>query len=216
MEAYPFRQAQGEVRVALVPFFTAERTRGTFTGGEDFPERGLLPVQVIIENGSAGGIQVHPQDFLLIRPNGERRTALSADDAFSMVKLPVGWWALGAGFVGGSVPGYRNEARLRDLESRGLRETAIAAGESGGGFVYFAIPEDESNLQGSRVVFPLKAAVGWDLLFEIPIAGRRDIPTPPSRAETPEPPAPAGPTMQGGTRTEGAGGQGVIIRSPAR
>jgi hypothetical protein len=133
-----------------------------------------------------------------------------------MVKLPVGWWALGTGVVGGSIPAYRNDARLKDIESRELREATIPAGASATGFVYFAIPEDDSDLAGSRVLFSVKGTGGWDLNYEVAIAGRRETQTPPSRAERPEPLAPASPSPQGGTRTEGAGGQGLIIRSPAQ
>jgi hypothetical protein len=84
MEAYPFRQVQGEVRVALDPYFTAERTRGTFSGGEEFPEKGLLPVRVIIVNGSTSEIQVSPRDFRLVRRTGQTEVALSPYDAFAM------------------------------------------------------------------------------------------------------------------------------------
>jgi hypothetical protein len=223
IEAYEFRQTRGGVRVAVDPFFTVERTRGTFRGGEDFPEKGLLPVQVIIENGSTGDIQVSPRDFRLVRPNGRSETALSAYDAFAVVRLPVGWWGLGAGFVGGSVPAYRNEGRVKDIEARELREATVPAGKSASGFVYFALPENELNLAGSHVVFPLKGPGNRELVYEIPIAGRRDIPVPPKSAKTggpgsaPSESVPSGSTVpQDPTRTEGTGGRGVIIRSPAQ
>lgn len=231
MEAYEFRQTQGGVRVAVDPFFTGERTRGTFRGGEDFAEKGLLPVRVIIENASPGNITVNPRDFHLVRPNGQTEVALSAYDAFARVRLPVGWWGLGTGLVGGSVPAYRNEARLKDIEGRALREAAIPAGTSVSGFVYFALAENEPNLAGSRVVFPLRGPANRELIYEIPIAGRRDIPAPFSAPQAagrdphPTPPPERGREREGGsgattpsgpTRTEGTGGRGVIIRSPAQ
>jgi hypothetical protein len=214
MEAYAFRQAQEGVRVALDPFFTVERTRGTFSGGEEFPEKGLLPVQVIIENGGASEIQMSPRNFRLVRPTGKTEAALSPYDAFAMVKLPVGLWALGTGVIGGSIPAYRNDARLRDIESRELREAAIPPGGSATGFIYFAIQEGESDLAGSRIFFSVKGTGGWDLNYDLAIAGRRDIPAVPRTVETPAPPSPSGSSPQGATRTEGIGGQGVIIRSP--
>ncbi len=215
IETYEFRQSQGGVRVAVDPFFTVDRIQRTFSGGEEFPEKGLLPVQIIIENGSPGEIQVNPQDFRLVRPNGRAETALPAYDAFAMVKLSVGWWGLGAGFIGGSVPAYRNEGRLRDIEARELRGTPIAPGKVASGFVYFAVPENEVDLGGSRVVFLVKAPANRALLYEVAIAGRRDIPVPPKPSETVGPPGRSGPTPQDPSRTEGAGGQGVIIRSPS-
>jgi hypothetical protein len=215
MDAYEFRQTQGSVRVAVDPFFTVDRTRAAFQGGEDFPEKGLLPVQVIIENGSAGDIQVDPRDFRLVRGSARSEIPLSSYDAFSMVKLSVGWWALGAGFVGGSVPAYRNEARQRDIEARELRETTIAPGKSATGFVYFALEGNEKSLAGSRVILPLKGAGGRELVYDIPITGRRDIPVPPKSPEPTGSSTPSVPPTQSPSRTEGAGG-GVIIRSPAQ
>ncbi len=217
MEVYAFRQTQGGVRVAVDPFFTVERTRGAFRGGEEFAEKGLLPLRVIIENTSPGDITVHPRDFQVVRPSGQTEVALSAYDAFARVRLPVGWWGLGAGVVGGSVPAYRNEARLKDIEERALRETTIPAGKSVSGFVYFALLENEVNLAGSRVVFPLRGSANRELVYEIPIAGRRDIPVPPRRPETAGSTPPPGPvTPEGPARTEGTGGRGVIIRSPSQ
>jgi len=214
MDAYEFRQTQGGIRVAVVPFFTVDRTRAAFRGGEDFPEKGLLPVQVIIENGSSGDIQVDPRDFRLVRGSDRSEIALSSYDAFCMVKLSVGWWGVGAGFVGGSVPAYRNEARQRDIEARELRETAIPPGKSATGFVYFALEENEKSLAGSRVILPLKGPAGRELVYNIPVAGRRDIPGPPKSPEPAGSPASSVPPAQSPSRTEGAGG-GVIIRSPA-
>ena len=215
MEAYEFRQVQGSVRVAVDPFFTVDRTRAAFRGGEDFPEKGLLPVQVVIENGSAGDIQVDPRDFRLVRGSGRSEIALSSYDAFSRVKLPVGWWALGAGLVGGSVPAYRNEARQRDIEARELREATVAPGKSATGFVYFALDEYEKNLAGSRITLSLKRPAGGELIYDIPIGGRRDIPVPPKSPQATGSSTPSVPPTESPSRTEGAGG-GVIIRSPAQ
>ncbi len=220
MESYAFRQTQAGVRVAVDPFFTVERTREAFTGGEEFPEKGLLPVQVVIENGSSEEIQVSPREFRLARQDGRAEGALLPDEAFAMVKLPVGWWGLGAGFVGGSVPAYRNEARQRDIESRELREATIPGGRSATGFVYFAIPENAPDLAGRRVVFPIQGPGGRELIYDVPIAGRRDIPGPAQSAGTARtpPPSPAAPgqaSPQGPIRIEGTGG-GVIIRSPSQ
>jgi len=215
MDAYEFRQTQGSVRVAADPFFTVDRTRAAFRGGEDFPEKGLLPVQVIIENGSSGDILVDPRDFRLVRGSGRSEIALSSYEAFSMVKLSVGWWALGAGVVGGSVPAYRNEARQRDIETHEFRETTIAPGKSATGFVYFALEENEKNLAGSCVTLSLKRPAGRELIYDIPLAGRRDIPVPSKSPEPSGSSTPPVPPTQSPSRTEGAGG-GVIIRSPAQ
>lgn len=215
MDVYEFRQTQSSVSVAVDPIFTVDRTQAVFRGGEDFPEKGLLPVQVVIENSSSEDIQVDPRGFRLIRGNGRSEITLSSYDAFSMVKLPIGWWALGAGFVGGSVPAYRNEARQRDIEARELRETTIAPGKSAAGFVYFAIEENEKNLAGSHITLVLKRPADRELAYDIPIAVRRDIPVPPKSAQPTGSSTPSRSPAQSPSRTEGTGG-GVIIRSPAQ
>jgi hypothetical protein len=219
VETYQFQQILGGVRVAVDPFFTVERTRGAFRGGEEFPEKGLLPVQVVIENGSADDVRVDPRGFRLVRANGQAEIPLSPYDAFSMVRLSVGWWGLGAGFVGGSVPAARNEGRMKDIEARAMQETTVPPEKSASGFVYFPLREGEVNLAGYRVVFPLQGSAKREMIYEIPISGRRDLPTPASRPETAtpaKPPVSSDPTApQAPIRTEGAGG-GVIIRSPSQ
>jgi hypothetical protein len=220
IEAQQFHERRGGVLVGVEPYFTVERTRAAFRGGERFPESGVLPVQLTIQNGSAGEIKVDPRDFRLVRPNSGEEGLLSAQDAFSLVRTQIRYWAL-LPMVGSSVTAARNEPILKDLESRELRESTIPSGATTNGFVYFRIPESEKNLAGSRVMIVLKTASGQDLTYEIPMEGRRDIPVPSSSAQSVGSPAPSGAapltpaSPTGPIRIEGAGG-GVIIRSPSR
>lgn len=219
IESYQFQQAQGGVRVAVEPLFRPEQTAARFRGGEDFSGQGLLPIQVVIENGNPEEIRVNPRDFRLIRPNGESEISLSPQDAFEIVKLGWGWWAF-LPVLGTGPSAYRNEVRLKDIEGLALQETAIPAGKSASGFVYFSIRAGETNLAGTRVILSLQGPEGRELTYEIPIAGRRDIPGSSMQPETagaptPSRSAPADPTTpQPPLRIEGAGG-GVIIRSPS-
>jgi hypothetical protein len=220
IEAHQFQGKRAGVSVGVDPYFTMEPLVQTFRGGDHFAESGVLPVQVTIQNGSGGEISVDPRDFRLARPNSQVDLPLSADNAFSLVKIRVQYWAL-LPIVGSAVTAGRNEPILKDLETRGLRETKIAPGGTTMGFVYFQIPEELKNLAGSVMVVVAKTASGQDLIFEIPIQGRRDLPTSTRPAEaaasTASPkPVPLDPeNPQGPTRIEGAGG-GVIIRSPAQ
>lgn len=220
IEAQQFHGRRGGVLVGVEPYFTVERTRAAFRGGERFPESGVLPVQLTIENGSRVEIKVDPRDFRLVRPNSGEEGLLSAQDAFSLVRTQIRYWAL-LPIVGSTVTAARNEPILKDLESRELRESTIPSGATINGFVYFRIPENEKNLAGSRVMIVLKTASGQDLTYEIPIEGRRDIPisaTPTQSAGSPAPPKPVplDPKVPSSPlRIEGAGG-GVIIRSPAQ
>ena len=214
MEAYGFRQDVGEVRVALDPLFTAERARAVFPGGETFVEQGLLPIQVVIENRSSQAVRSDRGDFRLVRPGGQADVALSVQDAFSMVKPPVGWWAA-LPILGPSASAVRNSDWLKQFESRALKDIPIPAGGSAAGFIYFYSPESEKNLEGVRVTFALRSDSGAERRFEIPLQGRRDLLGPAAR---PGPSAAPGSRSQAPpqipTRVEGVGG-GVIIRSPA-
>jgi hypothetical protein len=222
IEGYAFRQGQAGVRVAVDPYFTLDRLKLAFTGGEDFPKNGLLPVRVIIENGSGGEVQVSPRNFRLVRRDGSSDIALSVQDALAAVKVSMGWWALGAPVGAGAIPALQNEGRQKSLEARALQETKILAGGSASGFVYFYLPESEKTLAGDQIVFALTGGDDKELTFEIPIDGRREFLAPEAKpAEVAEPPKPVIQTPldpqnpQSPTRVEGAGG-GVIIRSPAR
>ena len=218
IESYQFRQAQGGVRVAVEPLFRPEQTAATFRGGEDFSGQGLLPIQVMIENGSPAEIRVNPRDFRLIRPNGENEISLSPREAFEMVKLGWGWWAF-LPVLGTGPTAYRNEVRLKDIEGLALQEATIPAGKSANGFVYFEIREGETNLAGNRVTLSIQGPEGRRLTYEIPIAGRTDIAPSSARSTQPSAPTASGPSSPTQSREptviHGAGG-GVIISSPSQ
>jgi hypothetical protein len=218
-EAYQFRGMRAGVSVGVDPYFTVERTQLAFRGGESFPENGVLPVQVSIQNGNREEIKFDPRDFRLVRRDSRVEFPISASEAFSLARLSVGWWAA-VPILGPSSVAVRNEPRQKDLESRELREGSLAPGNSTSGFVYFRIAPEERDLAGSLVVVVLKTVGGLDLIYEIPIEGRRDIPVPAnpvpaSASQASTPPTSSGRSPQTPTRIEGAGG-GVIIRSPSQ
>jgi len=214
IEQYPLRQALGGVKVALEPFFAKEQASASFPGGETFEEQGLLPIQVLIENGSQQAIRADRADFQLIRANGQREVALSPRDAFSMVKPPVGWWAV-LPILGPSATAYQNSDWYKQFESRALKDLPIPPEGSAAGLVYFYFPGTDKNLAGTRVVFVIRTNSGEERGFEIALQGRRDIPGQGLQAEPSRPASRSPQTPQGPTRTEGSGG-GVIIRSPTQ
>jgi len=222
IESYSFRQAQAGVRVAVDPYFTLDRLQVAFSGGDEFSQNGLLPIQVIIDNGSPGAIQIDPRAFRLLRPDGRVELALSPQDALALIKKSMGWWAVGTGLIGGPASALQNEGRQKSLEVRALKEETLSEGRSANGFVYFPISENEKSLAGNRVVFAVTGPEGRALTYEILIDGRRDFPLAVKKPETGEQPKlPAQTPLdsrnpQSPTRIEGAGGQGVIIRSPVQ
>jgi len=214
VEASGFRQAVSGVQVVVDPLFGGERARTEFPGGEAFEEQGLLPVQVLIENGSRQLVRVDRADFRLVRPRGQSEIALSPQDAFATVKPPVGWWAA-LPILGPSASAYRNSDWLKQFEARALKDIPVAAGGSAVGLVYFYFPESEKNLAGTRLVVVVRGESGDERNFDIPLQGRRgilDAPAPTVSSAGPNQPAQPSQTP---TRVDGAGG-GVIIRSPVR
>ena len=214
IEAYPLRQALGGVRVALEPLFSKEQAGASFPGGEAFEEQGLLPIQVRIENGSRQAIRADRADFRLIRPNGQTDVALSVQDAFALVKPPVGWWAV-LPILGPSASALRNADWSKQFESRSLKNIPIAPEGSAVGLVYFPFPEGDKNLAGTRVVLVLRTESDEERSFDIPLQGRRDILGPGVRPAASSPANRPVQTPAVPTHIEGAGG-GVIIRSPAQ
>ncbi len=213
VDAYPLRQALGGVRVALDPLFSKEKAGASFPGGEAFALQGLLPIQVLIENGSQQAVRADRADFRLIRPNGQTDIALSTQDAFALVKPPVGWWAA-MPILGPSASALRNADWYKQFESRALKATPVAPAGSAIGLVYFPFPEGDQDLAGTRVAFVLRADSGEERGFEILLQGRRGMLGPGPEADASRPtsrPAQAQPVP---TRVDGVGG-GVIIRSPA-
>lgn len=213
INTYGLRQVQGGVEVALDPYIQEDRAREVFSTADQFAAAGLLPVQVLIQNGSVREVKVDPLNFLLVRSNGQQGISLSAEDAFSLVRKAIGMWALFP-ILGQSAVGIQNDQRLREFEARALREATVQPEQSASGFVYFQLPAAESNLAGSRVEFMLRDGGGVDLNYDILLAGRRDAP--PQTTPAPKPADNKGtPISPGGPiKIEGTGGKGVIIRSP--
>lgn len=215
IDSYPFAQTLGQIKVAADPFFTKERARAEFPGGEAFEEGGLLAIQVAIENGSRQLVRANPADFRLVRGDGRSEPALSPQDAFATVKPPVGWWAF-LPILGPSASAYRNADWLKQFEARALKDVPIRPDGSAVGLVFFYVPEGDKNLAGTRLVFPVRADGGEERGFDVALEGRRDLLGGGVRADPApavgRPPQPQ--SQSGGTRIEGAGG-GVIIRSPA-
>lgn len=217
IESYQFRQTVGGVRAALVPVLTAAGAQAVFRGGGELPANGIVPVQVVIENGSRDAVQVAPESFRLLGPTIDGQ-AISAADTYGMIRRSIGLWGV-LGPIGGVVPGLQDKGLQDDLEGRALKGSSVPADESRTGFVYFVLRLGEKDLAGYRVLFTLQKSGGRDLAFDIPIGGRIDI-VPPSAVSTqpsgptaPAPPAPA--QSREPTVIHGAGG-GVIIRSPSQ
>ena len=215
MDAYPFRQTRDGVRVGVDPLFTKAQALAAFPrGGDTFSEQNLLPVRVMIENGSSEEVTIERGSFGMIYPDGQRDVALNAQDAFSMVKPTVGYWAL-LPIVGQAGSAAREVGWEKQFLSRVLPEGPLPTGKPVSGFVFFYFPEGEQNLSGTTLTLAIKSASGEERNFSILLQGRRDLQTQPVQPKPAPKPTPAAQPSDGPSRTQGAGG-GVIIKSPAQ
>jgi hypothetical protein len=216
-ESSQFRQTEDGVRAALVPVLTAASAQAFFRGGEELLANGIVPVQVVIDNGSRDAVRVAPGTFRLVGQRSDGQ-GISAAEAYGMVRRRVGLWGV-LGPIGGIVPGLQDKGLQDDLEARALKESSIPADESRTGFIYFVLRLGETDLAGSHVLFTLRDSGGRDLEFDIPIAGRMDVAAPSvtsTQPFAPKAPAPPAPTQsREPTVIHGTGG-GVIIRSPSQ
>ena len=215
MDAYPFRQVQGDVRLGVDPLFSKEAALTAFPrGGDTFADQGLLPVRVMIENASTEVIGVERGGFGMVYPDGQTDVALNPQDAFSMIKPTVGYWAL-LPIIGQAGSAAREVGWEKQFLSRVLPEGPVPAGKPTSGFIFFYFPEGEQNLSGTRLTLVLKTPSGEERKFSIPLQGRRDIQTRTVEPSSAPKPAASGQPSDGPVQTPGAGG-GVIIKSPAQ
>ena len=215
LDAYPFRQAREGVRVGVDPLFTKEQALAAFpSGGDTFSEQNLLPVRVMIENGSSQEVTVERGNFGMVYPDGQRDVALDPQSAFGMVKPTIGYWAL-LPILGQAGSAAREVGWERQFLSRVLPEGPLLAGKPLSGFVFFYFPQGEQNLSGTTLTLMIKSASGEERNYSIPLQGRRDIQTQTVQPQQPPKPAPSVQPSDSPSRIQGAGG-GVIIKSPAQ
>jgi hypothetical protein len=162
--SYPNHQTQEKITVAAVPFFTAEQASTAF-GKVNPYAHGILPVLVVIENGTGKALRL---DLHAQLEDLERRyiDAMPPGDVvlFDGVRKPPGIPNTSP------IPKRKLKGPLHtwEIEGRALSAKLVPPGESASGFIYF-----ESNFQpGSHFVLNgiKDAATGADyFFFEIPL-----------------------------------------------
>jgi len=162
--SYPNRQTQEKITVAAAPYTTAEQASAAF-GKVNPYAHGILPILVVIENGTGKTLRV------------ALHSELEDLDRHHIDDMPQGDVVLFNGVR--KAPGIPNTSPIPhrkakgplhtwEIEGRAFSAKLIPPGESASGFIYF-----ESSFQpGSRLVLSgLKdAATGQDyFFFEIPL-----------------------------------------------
>jgi hypothetical protein len=162
--SYPNHQTQEKITVAAQPFTTSEQAASAF-GKVNPYAHGILPILVVIENGTGKTIRVD----LKAEWEDLDRHHIDAMAPADVVLFNGGHKA--PGIPGTSpIPRKKQKGPLHtwEIEGRAFNAKLIPPGESASGFIYF-----ESTFQpgGKLVLSGLKdAGTGQDyFFFEIPV-----------------------------------------------
>jgi hypothetical protein len=170
-EQYASKQTSGGVTVGAEVYMTDEQTKIPF--GKLNPwEHNILPVLVVIHNGSPNAVRMDRARFEYELPDNSKVEATPASD----VKYSQGPKRPKAsvGPLGGIKIGRgKNPLAAPEIEVRAFSAKVIPAGDTASGFIYFQT--DVASAGAQLYITGLTDAVtGKDLLyFEIPLSGNQ-------------------------------------------
>ena len=166
---YPNRQTIGKVMVAARAYTTDEQVKPAF-GKLNPYQHGVLPVLVLIENGTGQTLSLDRMKVELIASDRRRFEATPANE----VRFISGPNRPGTG-VPGPIPGgkprfskKKNPLDAWEIEGRAFAARMLPNGETASGFFYFQAPSRNGSvlyLTGIR-----ESASGKELFyFEVPL-----------------------------------------------
>ena len=167
---YPNKQTTDGVTMAADPFTTDDQAKTAF--GKLNPWRyNILPVLVVIRNGSSNAISLEKIHFEYELPDHSRVDSMPASD----VKYSQGpnRPKVSTGPLGGTrISGGKNPLNVPEIEIRAFSAKMLPPGETASGFVYFET--DVASEGASLYVTGLKnPSTGKELYyFEIPLSGK--------------------------------------------
>jgi len=166
--SYETRQTIADVTIAAVPYSTEAQTAEAF--GKLNPNReGILPVLVVIENGTAGAVSLDRIKAQLVTPDRDRIEATPAADLkyLSGAEAPKVY----TGPIPGAPPHVSKKKKKLaawEIEGRAFSARMLPPKDSASGFFYFRAPYQSGStlyLTGMR-----EPASGKELFyFEIPL-----------------------------------------------
>lgn len=164
---YETRQTIANVTVAAVPYSTEARTAEAF--GKLNPNReGILPVLVVIENGTAGALSLDNIKAELVTPDRERIEATPAADLKYLSGAEAPKVYTGPPGLPPRVSKKKKKLAAWEIEGRSFSARMLPPKDSANGFFYFRAPYQSGStlyLTGLR-----EAASGKELFyFEIPL-----------------------------------------------
>jgi len=155
-EAMPASATAGSLAVSADPYVTKDRIKPVFDG--DLIDEGVLPIQVVVRNGSDKRMLVRGADMILALPGGTQLSSAGATAVASRFEQGIGdviGWGIGFGVIGMLAASANKEkvraARLADYRSKELSEAFLAPGESAHGFVFFIPPKGTPDLSDAML-----------------------------------------------------------------
>jgi hypothetical protein len=137
------------VTVAAEAFDTKGETVAAFD--EDLTEEGIVPVQVLVRNGTAGNILVQRETVQLVDAEGQvHRPVPAVVVAEAVEDNAMAYALLGFGIFSYASAQEANKERTADYQSKELDEAKIVApATEHGAFVYFKLPKGIDANSGS-------------------------------------------------------------------
>lgn len=137
---YGHRATADGITLAADPYDDPERAKATFD--EDIRKKGYVPIQLVIDNKTNGRLLVQRQRVELIAPSGETyRPVASAIMSQDFEDDKIAYAFLG-GLLSYASAEEANKKREADWATKGVPDSMfIEPDKTGGGFVYFHLPE---------------------------------------------------------------------------
>jgi hypothetical protein len=135
--SYPGNQTQEGITIAAVPYITAEQAASAF-GKVNPYERGIMPVLVIIENGSGAALRMN-LSVQFVDPNNRHLDAIPPEDllTYQAIKKPPTIGPPSALPI--PLPRSKKKGPLNtpEIVNRALSVKLVPPGEKVYGFFYF-------------------------------------------------------------------------------
>ncbi len=156
---YPMHLSQEELTIAADPYWDEEKIGRVFDL-KNLRRRGILPIYLIIENGSAHPISVNGRSCQLLdsRHHGAFE-AIDAEEVPSILfarsprRTPPVNLPIPIPKRTGPSPGAQREIES-DLEQNSLLSSRIESQQTKSGFVFFHLPREAPSPSGLRLYLP--------------------------------------------------------------
>lgn len=175
LEDYPFRDSKAGVTVAAKAFVSEEGLKESLSGGADYLENDVLPIQILIRNDSRDEQLVRAAHVGLVWAGGSLRAALTVPETYEAVKSSVAGGAIMLGVIGAAAAASQNENKMKDLTTVALKDANISPSATVVGFVFFPLQKNDKSLKGAKLRVVLQNPTRLtDTSFELTLEG--DLP----------------------------------------